>query len=138
MPRVVVTGLGLVTPRGTDVEDVWTRLLDGEVTVLTNGGYATHTSARNLSRPGWAYVTYQGSPAGGLVVVFGVGAHEWQVDVNVGIDEPGEYEAILGVNDFGVRRDLQIFTNGGNRFAFAEDVCAKVIGGCNDSAIFYQ
>lgn len=36
------------------------RLTDGEVTVLTNGGYATHTSTRNVGRPGWAYVTYQG------------------------------------------------------------------------------
>jgi hypothetical protein len=35
------------------------RLEDGQVTVLTNGGYATHTSTRNLARPGWAYVTYQ-------------------------------------------------------------------------------
>ncbi len=29
------------------------------VTVLTDGGYAMHTSTRNLTRPGWAYVTYQ-------------------------------------------------------------------------------
>jgi hypothetical protein len=39
-------------------------LADGRVTVLTPGGYASHTSTRNVDRPGWAYVTYQGrSPA---------------------------------------------------------------------------
>lgn len=36
------------------------RLRDGKVTVLTPGGYAGHTSTRNVKRPGWAYVTYQG------------------------------------------------------------------------------
>ena len=36
------------------------RLRDGKVTVLTSGGYADHTSTRNVRRPGWAYVTYQG------------------------------------------------------------------------------
>lgn len=35
------------------------RLSDGQVTVLTPGGYASHTSTRNVDRPGWAYVTYQ-------------------------------------------------------------------------------
>jgi len=35
------------------------RLVDGQVTVLTSGGYASHTSARNVNRPGWVYVTYQ-------------------------------------------------------------------------------
>lgn len=35
------------------------RLSDGKVTVLTAGGYASHTSTRNIKRPGWAYVTYQ-------------------------------------------------------------------------------
>jgi hypothetical protein len=35
------------------------RLSDGKVTVLTPGGYASHTSTRNVNRPGWAYVTYQ-------------------------------------------------------------------------------
>jgi len=35
------------------------RLRDGKVTVLTLGGYANHTSTRNVDRPGWAYVTYQ-------------------------------------------------------------------------------
>lgn len=34
------------------------RLRDGRVTVLTVGGYASHTSTRNVKRPGWAYVTY--------------------------------------------------------------------------------
>ncbi len=35
------------------------RLRDGQVTVLTPGGYASHISTRNTQRPGWAYVTYQ-------------------------------------------------------------------------------
>jgi len=35
------------------------RLSDGKVTILTPGGYASHTSTRNVNRPGWAYVTYQ-------------------------------------------------------------------------------
>lgn len=35
------------------------RLRDGKVTVLTPGEYASHTSTRNVKRPGWAYVTYQ-------------------------------------------------------------------------------
>tara|TARA_R110002096_G_scaffold393074_3_gene588097 strand:- start:467 stop:1678 length:1212 start_codon:yes stop_codon:yes gene_type:complete len=35
------------------------RLRDGAVTVLTSGGFAGHSSTRNLDRPGWAYVTYQ-------------------------------------------------------------------------------
>ena len=37
------------------------RLRDGQVTVLTPGGYATHTSTRNLQNPGWAYATYSRS-----------------------------------------------------------------------------
>lgn len=35
------------------------RLRDGKVTILTSGGYASHTSTRNTKRPGWAYVSYQ-------------------------------------------------------------------------------
>ena len=35
------------------------RLSDGKISVLTAGGYASHTSTRNVNRPGWAYVTYQ-------------------------------------------------------------------------------
>lgn len=34
------------------------RLSDGFVTVLTSGGFATHTSTRNVDLPGWAFVTY--------------------------------------------------------------------------------
>lgn len=35
------------------------RLRDGAVRVLTEGGYASHTSTRSVRRPGWAYVSYQ-------------------------------------------------------------------------------
>lgn len=31
------------------------RLIDGHVTVLTQGGYASHGSARSLNRPGWVF-----------------------------------------------------------------------------------
>jgi hypothetical protein len=37
------------------------RLRDGVVTVLTTGGYASHSSTRNLNRSGWAYSTYSGN-----------------------------------------------------------------------------
>jgi hypothetical protein len=37
---------------------VMRRLRDGVVTPLTVGGYASHTSARNLNRSGWAFVTH--------------------------------------------------------------------------------
>lgn len=33
------------------------RLADGQVTVLTQGGWAIHTSARALGRPGWAFAS---------------------------------------------------------------------------------
>jgi len=35
------------------------RLRDGKVTILTVGGYASHTSTRNYLRMGWAYVSFQ-------------------------------------------------------------------------------
>ncbi len=35
------------------------RLSDGVITPLTKSGYASHTSGRNLKRPGWVFVTYQ-------------------------------------------------------------------------------
>lgn len=35
------------------------RLSDGAVTVLTSGGYASHTSARCINRPGWAITSFQ-------------------------------------------------------------------------------
>jgi len=35
-------------------------LKTGQITPLTPRGYASHTSARNVNRKGWAYVTYQG------------------------------------------------------------------------------
>ena len=34
------------------------RLSDGLITILVDTGYASHTSGRNIQRPGWVYVTY--------------------------------------------------------------------------------
>jgi len=36
------------------------RLGDGEITVLLEGGYAVHASCRNVTLPGWAFVSYSG------------------------------------------------------------------------------
>ncbi|RAV13295.1 hypothetical protein [Paenibacillus contaminans] len=40
------------------------RLTDGAATALTTGGYAGHTSARNVNRNGWVFVTYPYRDAG--------------------------------------------------------------------------
>jgi hypothetical protein len=37
------------------------RLDDGRVTDLAPAGYGTHVSARNINRPGWVFVSYEGS-----------------------------------------------------------------------------
>jgi hypothetical protein len=51
--------VGVSKSKPDDGRVIKRRLRDGEVTVLTQGGYASHTSARNIERPGWVYVTYQ-------------------------------------------------------------------------------
>jgi hypothetical protein len=37
------------------------RLEDGRVTDLAPAGYGTHASTRNINRPGWVFVSYEGS-----------------------------------------------------------------------------
>ncbi len=37
------------------------RLSDGVVTDLTPAGYATHASIRNINRPGWVFLSYEGT-----------------------------------------------------------------------------
>jgi hypothetical protein len=37
------------------------RLEDGRVTDLVPAGYGTHVSTRNINRPGWAFVSYEGA-----------------------------------------------------------------------------
>jgi hypothetical protein len=37
------------------------RLEDGVVTVLAPSGYGTHASIRNIKRPGWVFVSYEGT-----------------------------------------------------------------------------
>lgn len=39
------------------------RLRDGAIRRLTEGGYASHTSARNTQLPGWVFVTYPNAPS---------------------------------------------------------------------------
>lgn len=51
--------VGVSKSKPNDGRIIKRRLRDGKVTVLTSGGYASHTSARNVKRPGWVYVTYQ-------------------------------------------------------------------------------
>ena len=52
----VVAGVGKTSP--FDGMLIKRRLSDGLITVLVNTGYASHTSGRNIQRPGWVYVTY--------------------------------------------------------------------------------
>lgn len=52
----VVVGVAKTEPY--DGSLIKRRLSDGFITVLIDRGYASHTSGRNLKRPGWVYVTY--------------------------------------------------------------------------------
>jgi len=52
----IVAGVGKTAPY--DGMLIKRRLSDGLITVLVDRGYASHTSGRNLDRPGWVYVTY--------------------------------------------------------------------------------
>lgn len=45
-------------PAGEEGLVIKRSLTTSAVTRLTSGGYASHTSTRNLQRPGWAYVSY--------------------------------------------------------------------------------
>lgn len=51
--------VGVSKSKPDDGRIIKRRLSDGKVTVLTPGGYASHTSTRNNMRLGWAFVTYQ-------------------------------------------------------------------------------
>ena len=53
----VVVGVGKTSPYSGLV--IKRRLADGFITALTKSGYASHTSGRNLNRPGWVFVTFQ-------------------------------------------------------------------------------
>ncbi|MGB2866953.1 MAG: T9SS type A sorting domain-containing protein [Bacteroidota bacterium] len=53
----VIAGVGKTSPYNGLV--IKRRLSDGVITALTRSGYASHTSGRNLKRPGWVFVTYQ-------------------------------------------------------------------------------
>jgi hypothetical protein len=50
--------VGVAKSGAADGKVIMRRLDDGHVTVLSAGGYASHTSTRNVDRPGWAYVTH--------------------------------------------------------------------------------
>jgi hypothetical protein len=52
----VAVGVSKAAPDEGNV--IMRRLDTGAATALTAGGYASHTSARNTGRPGWAYVTH--------------------------------------------------------------------------------
>jgi hypothetical protein len=57
--RDVYVGISKSTPDKFQV--IKRRLDDGKVTVLTARGFAQHASIRNVSRPGWVFVTFGGT-----------------------------------------------------------------------------
>ena len=60
MRRVVVTGLGLVTPLASGVEETWTRLLDGQ----SGAGPITHFDASNVATKYACEIPYGGGTDG--------------------------------------------------------------------------
>src|SRR5712664_1096799 len=66
--------------------------------------------------------TYERSDATGFVRVFGKGRHERKIDVYVRIDETGKNKFAGGVDDFRVRRSLDIFAYACDSFVFDVDI----------------
>src|SRR5467141_3159361 len=66
--------------------------------------------------------TYERRDATGLVRVFGKGRHEGKIDVHVGIDETRKDKFPGGVDDFRVRRSLDIFADACDCFVFDVDI----------------
>jgi len=55
-PRIVVTGLGCITPLGSDLTETWRRLVHGEngfrdITVFAHSGYRSHRAGECLLPP---------------------------------------------------------------------------------------
>jgi hypothetical protein len=69
------------------------RLEDGRVTDLAPAGYGTHVSTRNINRPGWAFVSYEGSYSK-VVGNPGGNAPFYQEVVALRIDGSGEIRRI--------------------------------------------
>jgi hypothetical protein len=57
--RDVYVGISKADPDKWHV--VKRRLEDGRVTDLARAGYGTHASTRNINRPGWVFVSYEGA-----------------------------------------------------------------------------
>src|SRR6267142_4175580 len=66
--------------------------------------------------------TYERRDAAGLVRVLGKGRHERKIDVHMGVDETRKNEFAGGVDDFRVRRSLDIFADACDSFVFDVDI----------------
>jgi len=58
--RGIEVAIGVAKTGSNEGRVIKRELATGRTTALTPMGYASHTSARNTSRRGWVYVTYQG------------------------------------------------------------------------------
>ena len=76
--------------------------------------------------------------APGLISVLGVRAHEGQVNMNVRIDEAGEDELSLGIDDFRAGRGRQVAADLGDGLAGAKDVGDVAGVGGDNLAVFDQ
>src|SRR6267142_5583622 len=79
--------------------------------------------------------TYERRDATGLVRVFGKGSHERKIDMYVGIDKTRKNEFAAGVDDFRLRRSLDIFADACNSFVFDVDIRLNARAHCHDFAI---
>lgn len=88
-------------PSGEEGKVIKRRLSNGQVTRLTFSGYASHTSTRNINRPGWAYVSYgYGSgPFKDEVIAVRLNG-SGQVERWMQFYDPGEVESLSDTENF--------------------------------------
>ncbi|NCU03568.1 MAG: hypothetical protein GXC73_06225 [Chitinophagaceae bacterium] len=110
----VIVGVGKTSPYNGHV--IKRKVSDGTITTLVNKGYASHTSGRNIGRPGWVYVTYANLSTNAAYLPY--------INEIVAVKLDGSRVERLG----NIRVDKSLFTNSSDQYLAEAHGCPSPDG----------